>query len=157
MRAISTIISLRCAVHVFPYRNSHSILLHYELTVTRRVRGIQESDWKLLPRTAVPLPACQLCLRERRWKTTGNPPAETTFRSSYKRDSLEMEDSGLFFGNYVPGKTWRESLLKACSAEPSLRSTNSPNKSQDGSFVGKPTGRPPMAAPHSGLSSSSAV
>lgn len=50
-----------------------------------------------------------------------------------------------FFRNYVPGKTWRASLLKARSSNLFLCTTNPSNKSQDGSFMGRPAERPPMA------------
>lgn len=55
MYSISTIISLWCAVHVFHCRNSHSILLHYELMVTQSIQGIQEPNWKLLPEDICPI------------------------------------------------------------------------------------------------------
>lgn len=78
-----------CAVHVFHCRNSHSILLHYELTVTQSIQNIQESTTNYYQGISVPFPAHQPCLREWRWRTTPNLHTETTFNSLYKLEPFE--------------------------------------------------------------------
>lgn len=88
MYSISTIISLRCAIHVFHCRNSHSILFHNELMVTQSIKGIQESNWKLLPKNICPIAHSPALLKKWRWRTTPKLHAETTFQSLYKLGSF---------------------------------------------------------------------
>lgn len=113
MLPICTIVSLRCAVRVSHCRNSHSILLHYELTVTQSIQGIQESAWKLLPRNICPVPRLPTLPRGVKMENNSESTRRNNFSFPLQTRLLWKLRVLAFFRNYVPGKTWHERLLKA--------------------------------------------
>ena len=61
-------------------RNSHSVLLRYELTVTRSTHGIQKSAWKLLPRNVRSIPCSPPPPGAPKMVTSSGPKVEAAFR-----------------------------------------------------------------------------
>lgn len=77
-------------------RDSHSVLLRYELTVTRSTHGTQESAGKLPPRSVCTIPCSPLLPRAPKMETSSGPKAEAAFRPLTNQPPLEVEGSGVF-------------------------------------------------------------